>query len=91
MRKLIFVAEISVGKTNHNPCDLIDAARRHADHLGRAGIIAKSGQTNKRFMKKGYLRLPFSSRAMRERFIDRVEEHCDPAVKIRRLIHRSLG
>jgi hypothetical protein len=72
-----------VGKTNRDPCDLVDVARRQADHLGRVGIAAKRGQTDEVFIQRGYLAFRFPSVAMRQKFVERVEEHCDPAVSVR--------
>ena len=77
------IARIYVRKTNHDPCDLIDVARRQVDHLGRIGIQAKRKQTNSRFLKKGYLRFVFPTRAMRRHFTERIDEHCHPAVQVR--------
>lgn len=77
------IVHIFVGKTNHDPCDLVDVARWQVDHLGPVGIRAKRDQTNARFLKTGYLRFVFPTRQMRQRFLDRVEEHCHPAVTFR--------
>ena len=77
------IARVMVGKTNRNPCDLVDVARRQADHLGPVGIAAKRKQTNDAFLRKGHLSFVFPSVAMRQKFVERVGEHCDPAVKVR--------
>ena len=74
------IAKVSVGKTNRNPCDLVDVARRQVDHLGPIGIKAKKGQTDEVFLKRGYLRFVFPTVALRRKFADRVEEHCDSDV-----------
>ena len=76
------IARISVGKTNHNVCDLLDVARRQADHLGPVGMAAKRGQTNARFLRKGYLAFVFPDIATRSKFVRRVREFCHPAVDI---------
>ena len=83
------IARVIVGKTNRNPCDLIDVARRQVDHLGPIGIRAKRQQTNARFLRQGYLSFSFPTRAMRQNFVDRVEEHCHPAVSVR-LLRKKL-
>jgi hypothetical protein len=38
---------------------LFDTVRRLPDNLGRPGIEAKRGQTNKKIQKQGFLRLQF--------------------------------
>lgn len=77
------VARVYVRKTNHDPCDLLDVARRQVDQLGPAGMRAKAGQTDVRFLQKGYIRLVFPTRAMRRRFADRLREHCHSAAEVR--------
>lgn len=79
------IARVSVGKTNRNPCDLIDVARRQNDHLGPIGIRAKSGQKNELFLEQGHLDFIYPNRAMRDRFVSLVEEHCHPAVTVKLL------
>jgi len=79
------IARVSVGKTNRNPYDVIDGARRQVDHLGSIGIIAKRGQTDDVYREKGHLDFVFPDRETRERYIERVEEHGDPAVIIQRI------
>ena len=76
------IARVTVGKTNRDPCDLMDVARRQVDHLGPAGIVAKRGQTNEVFLRRGHLDFVFRSRATRSKFVERVEEHCHPAVSV---------
>ncbi len=82
------IARVSVGKTNRNPCDLIDVARRQVDHLGPSGICAKRGQTNDVFLEQGYLQFVFRTFAERQKFADRVEENCHEAVQIKFLRKR---
>jgi len=77
------IARVMVGKTNRDPCDLLDVARRQADHLGRIGITAKRGQTDKAFLENGHLSFVFPTKAMRDKFVERVAEHCHPAVIVR--------
>ena len=77
------IDRVMVGRTNRDPCDLVDVARRQADHLGRVGIAAKRGQTDGVFLKRGYLAFTFPSVAMRQKFVEGVEDHCDPAVSVR--------
>jgi hypothetical protein len=81
-RPPIYGARVYVKKTNRRPTDQLDVARRQADHLGPVGIAAKKGQTNAVFRKKGYLRFVFPTRAMRERYVTRVEENCDSAIEV---------
>jgi hypothetical protein len=76
------IARVTVGKTNRDPCDLVDVARRQVDHLGPAGIAAKRGQTNEVFLRRGHLDFVFATRSMRGRFVERIEEHCHPAVSV---------
>lgn len=41
---------------------MFDIFRRVADRLGKQGITAKKGQTDRRIRKKGYIRLRFEKR-----------------------------
>ena len=76
------IVYVTVKKTNCNRCFLIDLARRQTDHLGPLGIKAKRGQTNARFLKRGYIRLRFPTRMLRQRFAERVRELDHPAIVV---------
>ena len=76
------IVYLSVGKTNQNPLDLIDAARRQLDHFGRPGICAKRDQTDEKFAKDGFLRFVFPTKARRKAYLSRIEEHCSPAIRV---------
>ncbi|HMK90221.1 MAG TPA: hypothetical protein VK446_11390 [Methylocystis sp.] len=76
-----YVVQVWVGRTNRKPLDLLDHARRQVDHLGPRGIKMKLDQTNELYMEQGYIEFPFPSPVMRERYIARLEENCDSAVK----------
>jgi len=77
---IVRVVRVYVGRSNHAKLDVLDVARRQLDHLGPLGMRAKRGQTNRRYLRKGYLRFEFRTVAMRRRFADRVAEFCDPSV-----------
>ena len=77
------IARVSVGRTNRDPCDLVDVARRQTDHLGPVGMVAKLGQTDEVFLERGYLSFVFPDSDVRRRFTARVDEHCHPAVKVK--------
>lgn len=79
------IARLSVGPTNHNPVELMDSARRKADHFGFHGFKAKSGQTNDLFLEQGHVDLSFPTIEMRAEFVELVFEYCDPAIVVRLL------
>ncbi|UCI05674.1 hypothetical protein [Mesorhizobium sp. B1-1-8] len=76
-----------IGKTNRDHLDLIDLARRQADHLGPAGICAKRNQTNERFLKRGYIRLAPLTRRQRRKLMVRIANLGEPAIKVQRIIN----
>jgi hypothetical protein len=85
-----FYARISVGPTNHNPLIVIDWARRQTDHVGGpSGIRAKKGQDKKKFLAQRHLDICYPTRALREKYIELVQENCDPAVIIERRKRRK--
>lgn len=73
---------IRIAKTNRNRLDLVDLARRQADHLGPAGISAKRNQTNERFLKKGFLRLAPLTCTQRRKVMARISNLGEPAIKM---------
>jgi len=83
MIKFDRIARVSVGKTNRDRCDLVDVARRQVDHLGPLGMAAKRGQTDAAFLEDGFLSFVFPTKALRDAFVDRIAEHCHPAVTVK--------
>jgi hypothetical protein len=77
------VVRIIVGAATRRRLDLLDLARRQADHLGRPGILAKKRQTNRRYRRKGYLRLRFPSRRLARAYIARVARLDEPVIRYR--------
>lgn len=77
------VVRVKIGKTNRRQLDLLDGARRRTDYLGKDGMRAKKGQTDRRYRRKGYLRLVFPDRAMARAYMRRVERLGEPAIKLR--------
>ena len=63
--------------------DLIDLARRQADHLGPHGMRAKKRQTNRRYRRKGYLRLRFPTRLLARAYVRRLQRLHEPALSWR--------
>jgi hypothetical protein len=63
--------------------DLLDQARRQSDHLGPWGIVAKRRQTNRRFRRRGYLRLKFPTRRLARAYARRIERIGEPAIHCR--------
>jgi hypothetical protein len=82
------IAHISVGKTNKDPCALMDLVRRQLDYLGPRGIKMKAGQTDDLFRQNGFLKFTFPDAAMRRKFIDRVEANCASEIQIKLLKKR---
>jgi hypothetical protein len=81
---------VYVGETNQNKLDLADVARRQLDHLGPAGMKAKRDETNEVFLERGHYHFVLPTRAMREKFIGRVELYCHESVRARRMKGRKL-
>lgn len=69
--------------------DLVDLARRQADHLGPFGFRAKRRQTNRRFRRKGYLRLKFPTRGLARAYVARVRRLGEPAIQCRLMRNRN--
>lgn len=69
--------------------DLVDLARRQADHLGPFGFRAKRRQTNRRFRRKGYLRLKFPTRRLATAYVDRVTRLGESAIQCRLMLNRN--
>lgn len=83
-----FSVHVKVGQTNKDPVPLADTARRQANYLGREGFRAMGGQTDTRFLARGYHRLLFRKRATAKAFQARVDQICDPAVTTKRFCVR---
>lgn len=83
------VVRIEVGAATRKRLDLLDLARRQADHLGPFGIRAKRWQTNRRYRRLGYLRLAFPTRALARAFGERLDRLGEP--KLRWRLMRNAG
>lgn len=69
-----FAVVVSVNRrTNHDPVQLLDIARRQSDYLGRRGIEAKRGQKDRVLIRRGLLRLEYADRETARAYQDRVE------------------
>jgi hypothetical protein len=71
------VVRIHVVTAMRRQLDLLDLARRQADHLGPLGFRAKKRQTNIRFRRKGFLRFRFPTRRLAQNYVDRVNRLSD--------------
>lgn len=81
MRKYGYsVVRIDVGPATRSRLDLLDQARRQADHLGPYGFRAKRGQTNRRYRRKGCLRLKFPTRRLARAYIARIDRLGEAAI-----------
>lgn len=81
MRKCGYsVVRVHVGPPTRTRLDLLDQARRQADHLGPFGFRAKRGQTNRKYRRKGFLRLKFPTRRLAGAYIDRVHRLGEAAI-----------
>ena len=69
-----FVTRTTINPTNHPRPWVVGQVRRLADEFGRPGILAKKGQDNDRVREQGYLRLPWRSRELAERYRRAVDE-----------------
>ena len=74
------LVRITVGPATRRRLDLLDLARRQADHLGPHGFRAKRGQTNRSYRRRGYLRLRFPTRRLARAYIARLERLGEPAI-----------
>jgi hypothetical protein len=83
------LVRISVGRPTRRRLELLDLARRQADHLGPYGIRAKHGQSNRLYRKRGYLRLQFPTRRLARAYVERLERLREPAIAWR-LIRRRI-
>jgi hypothetical protein len=79
-----FPVHVTVGRANQDRLILLDQARRLLDLLGGPGIRLKRGQKNRRFVRQGYLRFVFKSRALARKYQDLVDEFCASAVTTKR-------
>ena len=77
------VVRVYVATATRERLDLLDLARRQADHLGPFGFRAKKRQTNLRFRRKGYLRLRFPTRRLARAYVERVDSLGEPAIQCR--------
>lgn len=73
-----------VRNSNQNVLILLDQARRCLDLLGGIGIRIKRGETNVRYLRRGYLRFVFPTRQMALRYQKLVEDYCASSVLTRR-------
>jgi hypothetical protein len=74
------LVRIMVGRPTRQRLELLDLARRQADHLGPYGIRAKHGQSNRLYRKRGYLRLRFPTRRLARAYVERLERLGEPAI-----------
>lgn len=84
------VVRVYVATATRERLDLLDLARRQADHLGPFGFRAKKRQTNARFRRKGYLRLRFPTRRLARAYVERVDRLGEPAIQCRLMRNRNL-
>lgn len=69
-----FAVVVSVKRrTNLNPVQLLDLARRQSDYLSRRGIEAKRGQKDRVLIRNGQLRLEYGDRETACAYHERVE------------------
>lgn len=85
MQRGYSVVRVEVGAPTRIGLDLLDLARRQADHLGRVGIEAKRRQTNRRYIRKGYLRFRFAKTTQADAFVTRLRRLGEPRIRWRRL------
>ena len=78
----IHTIKVTVRGTNRNSVGLLHMARRQLDYLGPRGIVMKRGKTDEACKEAGGLELDFPNERMMQKYIDRVEELCDPALHI---------
>lgn len=77
------VVRIYVSKATRRRIDLLDSARRQTDHFGPYGMRAKRRQTNRRFRRRGYLRLKYPTRRLAKAYIRRVARLNEPNIRCR--------
>ena len=77
------IVRVEVGPTTSRGLDRLDIARRQSDLLGPYGIRAKRHQTNRRYRRRGYLRLKFPTRRLARAYLRRVERLGDPRIRCR--------
>ena len=75
------VVYLEVGPPASRRLDLLDLARRQTDHLGPYGILAKRRQTNRRYRRRGYLRMKFPTRRLARAYLRRVRRLEDPRIQ----------
>lgn len=83
------VVRLSVGRPTRARLDALDFARRQADHLGPYGFRAKRGETNLRYIRRGYLRLKFPSRGLAKAYIERVNRLDEPRIRLSLMRNRG--
>ena len=83
------VVRIRVGAATRIGLDLLDLARRQTDYLGPPGIRAKKAQTNRRYRRKGYLRLRFPTRQLARAYIRRITRLGEPRIRWRLMRNRN--
>jgi hypothetical protein len=74
---------------NHSPDKVIGQVRRLADEEGRPGIIGKRGQTTKRVLRKGYLRIVWPTRKSARRYQQAVAEFWGHLARTKRYRRRQ--
>lgn len=84
------VVRIDVGPPTRSRLDLLDQVRRQADHLGPHGFRAKRGQTNRRYRRKGCLRLKFPTSRLARAYISRVDRLGEAAISCQ-LMRNGMG
>jgi hypothetical protein len=77
------VVRLEVGPATFRRLDLLDLARRQTDHLGPYGLRAKCHQTNRRYRRRGYLRLKFPTRRLARAYLSRVRKLRDGRIRCR--------
>jgi hypothetical protein len=77
------VVRLSVGPATPRRLELLDKARRETDLLGPYGMRAKRNQTNRRYRRKGYIRMRFPTRRLARAYVERVERLEDRRIHLR--------
>lgn len=83
------VVRIRVGRATQRRLDLLDLARGQADHLGPFGFRAKKRQTNRRYRRRGYLRLRFPTRRLARAYVERLIRLGEPTIRWRLMRNRN--
>ena len=81
---MYFGVKVRIGRTNQNVNDMLDLARRQADHLGPDGIKSKRRQKNGRYARKGVLRFPLRTRRQARKLDRRIRALGEPSIQVTR-------